>query len=176
MSYQDIIDWSEESYDPEDYDFFDDWLEAIKSDFARQNHYFPPETIDELRQFWNKERNDNVSQAEIRDDIIDSVNRADEFLQKSEFKKQKEIGKLRKQVIGKKVTRVIKRKQQRIAQIQNQKATTKRKRIQLKQKAKIEKIRLNRQKELIERKKQKRIIKRIKEQKAKAKRKRRVRK
>lgn len=65
--YEDIVDWSSDTYDIEDYETLEDWLEAIRSDFDRQKHYFPPEVLDELRKFWNTEKGDSVTNEDIED-------------------------------------------------------------------------------------------------------------
>lgn len=67
MTYEDIIDWTEGTeYDVDNYDDFDEWVSAIKADFASHGHYFPESTVKELEDYWV-----DVRQAELEADDDD---------------------------------------------------------------------------------------------------------
>ena len=108
MTYDDIIDWTDDTLPMDLYDDAEDWIHDIEANFAKSGHYFPTEVVTTLLDAWNEthEQEDIVSDRDIRELQKEAKPRT-EFLEK-QFLKQELAVKQRKQearLLGRKLTK-----------------------------------------------------------------------
>lgn len=70
MTYDDIIDWSDDALPMELYDDFNSFVKDLEANFSRHGHYFPPETIKELAEEWENRFNEEVDRNTIREEEL----------------------------------------------------------------------------------------------------------
>jgi len=147
MTYDDIIDWVDESYDPERYDAdeFEEWISDIIQDFNNQNHFFPEGVIDDLSEHWKDVHDTEIAKESITEARIQALQEQSDF----NIRQLEKIQKKRKET----VTVILKDK--------------------ARQKEIVKNIKQNRQDLLTENKKLQRENKKLKAEKAELKRQRR---
>lgn len=70
MTYDDILDWTDDYMPDELFDDYDDWEQAVKDNFAQHGHYFPEDMSDSMKAYW-EEKNGKISSSDESDRHID---------------------------------------------------------------------------------------------------------
>lgn len=74
MTYDDIVDWSEENLPMELYDDddFETYIKDLEANFARHGHYFPPSVIQDLADEWGNRFDVDVDIETIREKKLEA--------------------------------------------------------------------------------------------------------